>query len=240
MITNRCAATAGRCAGIADRWATIVLAAGLAVLGGGLSGCATQLAAQVTTFNQVADDPAALAGRRFSVVPDETQRGSLEFDSYAGMVRRALVGKGLIDAGAGSADILANLSYATTAIGSTVSGPAAASGSVGFGGGGFGIGIGFPIGGRGGDQAGYRHQLRVTLERIGTASRTAPADGAPAANVARVYEGTAVSEGPSASPAAVMPALVRALFAAFPGKSGETRWVEVPLEAPREESASSR
>ena len=56
----------------------------------------------------------------------------------------------------------------------------------------------------------------------------------------RLFEGTVVSEGESASLAPVMPAMVRALFSDFPGPSGVSRRVQVRLDdAPTTAGASA-
>ena len=64
-----------------------------------LAGCASTLTSEVTSFHRLAD---GLAGQRFVVVPSESQAGSLEFETYAGFVRDALVDHGLLDGGIGA------------------------------------------------------------------------------------------------------------------------------------------
>lgn len=49
----------------------------------------------------------------------------------------------------------------------------------------------------------------------------------------RVYEGTAISEAVDMAPAAVLPLLARAILGDFPGPTGVTRRVEVPVEQPQ-------
>ncbi|MGE0801572.1 MAG: hypothetical protein AB7G13_08335 [Lautropia sp.] len=102
---------------------------------GGLTGCAAQLAAQVTAFNQVDDDPGAFAGKRFTIVPSDAQRGSLEFGSYADLVRRALVANGLVDAGADAADLAVALRYGLAAGSAMIGGSVGSSGGIALGGG---------------------------------------------------------------------------------------------------------
>ncbi len=48
----------------------------------------------------------------------------------------------------------------------------------------------------------------------------------------RYYEGRVESTGQSGSLPAVMPYLIRALFTDFPGNSGQTRRIDVPVSAP--------
>ncbi|MFA7506058.1 MAG: DUF4136 domain-containing protein [Burkholderiaceae bacterium] len=47
----------------------------------------------------------------------------------------------------------------------------------------------------------------------------------------RVYEATAVNSGLSPDMTSVLPYMVRALLADFPGRSGSTQWVDVPVES---------
>ena len=207
-----------------------------------LSGCAATVTTQVTPFHQLSS---GLQGQRFVILPTDEQRNSLEFYSYAGLVREALVGKGLVDAGeTRPADLGVTMSYSMSGQSSGLrngsgayAGFGAGSGG-GFSMGGVGIGIGFPIGGGGGgsDSNAYLHSLRVEIDRLRdrTASQPPAGTAAPAvppasADAGRVYEARATSEGPSASPAPVMRAMVAAIFEEFPGESGRTRVVRAPL-----------
>jgi len=206
-----------------------------------MGGCAATVTTQVTPFHQLSS---SLQGQRFVILPTAEQQNSLEFNSYAGLVREALVGKGLVDAGeTGPADLGVTMSYSASGRSSGLrdgsgayAGFGAGSGG-GFSMGGVGIGIGFPIGGGGGggDSNAYMHSLRVEIDRLRdrTASRpsgtAAPAATPGSAEAARIYEARATSEGPSASPAPVMRAMVGAIFEEFPGESGRTRVMRVPL-----------
>ena len=90
-------------------------------------------------------------------------------------------------------------------------------------------------GSRAGDSIVYQRSLRVEIDRLGGAAGSAPAGtpaGPGAAGSARVFEARAVSEGPSASLAPVMRAMVQAIFEDFPGPSGKTRTVSVPFDRP--------
>ena len=209
-----------------------------------LGGCASTLTTEVTSFHQLSD---GLQGQRFVIVPAQQQRDSLEFDSYAGMVRQALVEQGLVAAGeAGTAaDLGVSISYEVA--GRHSGGRTGTSGFAGFGAasGGFsmgavGIGISFPIGAVGGgtgDSMVYQRSLEVTIDRLpggppdrsSSGASPAPA-GAGAAGAARVFEARAISEGPSASLAPVMHAMVQAVFEEFPGPSGQVRVVRSPLD----------
>jgi hypothetical protein len=225
-----------------------------------LGGCASTVTTQVTSFHQLAD---SLQGRRFVIVPSGEQSTSLEFNAYADLVREALAAKGLVDAGGRSggtaADLGVSLSYDVSGRPSGYRNGTGVFGGFGAGSGGFsmsgiGIGIGFPIGGGGGgDSSVYQRSLTVQIDRLGGAAQpglapSAPAAGAPGtsgsglgapgagtagAGGSRIFEARAISEGESASLAPVMRAMVQAIFEDFPGQSGRTRVVKVPLEADR-------
>lgn len=198
-------------------------------------GCATYMEAQVTSFHQGKQD-LRLEGRRFVIEPSAAQKESLEFRTYADLVRDALVGKGLVAAGSGApSELVVRITY-TIDGGRTVVHGYPAYGYTHYGpvwtwtpypvpGGGvryvwtptypmtYGV-----VGTHYAQSTLYRRELRVVIE-----------ERRPEANGQRLYEGTVSSEGGSAALAPVMPAMVRALFADFPGRNGVTRIVQVPI-----------
>ncbi|NLD53353.1 MAG: hypothetical protein GX652_01655 [Burkholderiaceae bacterium] len=188
-----------------------------------LCGCASTLTSEVTSFHRLED---GLSGERFVVVPSESQAGSLEFETYAGFVREALVGHGLLDGGIGdSADALrVGMAYSvdggSSVVGSGTRGEVGigvGAGTGGFSMGGIGIGFGIPIGGSREATTTWRRTLTVTIDRP------------RGAGAGRVFEATAVSQGQTAAITPVMQAMVQAIFRDFPGRNGVTRIVEVPL-----------
>ena len=190
-----------------------------------LAGCATPLSTEVTAFHRLAPEAGAVAGQRFRIVPAAGQESGLAFANYADRVRQELVARGAIDAGDQSADWTVALRYAETLTALQPRSHGSSGGvSIGAGVGGgvsFGIGLGIPIGGRPAPEASrVRYDLWMTVDAV-------RAEGG------RLYEGQASGEGPieGGLPSA-MPALVRALFTDFPGRSGVMRRVEVPLEKP--------
>jgi len=163
-----------------------------------LGGCASTMTTQVTSFHQLT--PGSLQGQRFVITPSAEQQGSLEFGTYAGYVRDALMAKGLIDAGsaagtaggtaattsdgAGRADLGVSLSYSITGRTSgyregTTGYAGFGAGSGGFSMGGVGIGIGFPIGvGTGSNEAVlYQRSLTVQIDRLGRSEGARPEPG---------------------------------------------------------------
>ncbi len=189
-----------------------------------LAGCASTLTSEVTSFHRLSD---GLRGERFVVVPSESQAGSLEFETYAGFVREALVRQGLLDGGIGerAGALMVRMGYSVDG-GTSVVGPGTrgevgfgvGAGTGGFSMGGIGIGFGIPIGGAR-ESTGWRRSLTVTIDR--------PRPG----GAERVFEATAVSQGQTAAITPVMQAMVEAIFKDFPGRNGVTRIVEVPLPA---------
>jgi len=219
----------------------------LALLLAGASGCASYLTAQVTSFHQVTDQ--RFAGRRFVISPNREQAESLEFRAYADLVRDALAREGLVPGSEAGADLDVVMRY------SIDKGSAVTYGYPAYGYASYGpvwgwspyIGPGgmvhyawaatYPMGygvvGTSYAQAlVYRRELRIEIND----RRAAGKDG----KSARLFEGTVITEGESASLAPVMPAMVRALFSDFPGPSGVSRRVEVRLDEEPPAAASGR
>lgn len=78
---------------------------------------------------------------------------------------------------------------------------------------------------------GYREYPVTVFQRALTMEISDRRATGPAGIGRRIYEGTVLSAGSSNSLAAVVPYLVRALFSDFPGRSGQTRVIEVPIDA---------
>ncbi len=210
------------------------------------AGCATTVTTQVTPFHELTG---SLEGQRFVIVPTAEQQDSLEFGAYADLVRQALVAKGLVNAGndRASADLGVSMSYEVIGRGGDLRPITGTTGSIGFGagsggfsGGGIGIGIGFPIGGGSSGDVAFQRTLQVRIDRLrvdnGQPAAPAPDPTSPPgmpAPATRVFEARAISEGESASIAPVMRAMVHAIFDEFPGESGRTRVVSVPLSEAR-------
>ncbi len=234
---------AGRHPGAVLRRLRLVL---LAMLVGAASGCASYLTAQVTSFHEAGDK--RLAGRSFAIVPTQEQADSLEFRAYAALVRDALVREGLPAAAEGQGELRVAMRYSVN------SGQAVTYGYPAYGYASYGPAWGwapyygpgvmmhypwpaYPVSygvvGTSYSQAMlYRRELRVEI--------TDPRAGGNEGKGGRVFEGTVVSEGESASLAPVMPAMVRALFSDFPGPSGVSRRVQVSLDGAPTTAAAAR
>jgi hypothetical protein len=226
-------------AGAALRWLRLAV---LALLAGATSGCASYLTAQVTSFHEVQRD--RLAGRSFVITPSREQAESLEFRSYADLVRGALVRQGLVAAPGGDAELVVTMRYFID------NGKAVVYGYPAYGYAGYGpvwgwapyYGYGpgvhytwaaaYPVGYGYTQTMLYRRELRVEIDdrraAAGQGSQGGKANGGGGRG--RLFEGSVVTEGESASLAPVMPAMVHALFSDFPGPSGVSRRVEVLLD----------
>lgn len=200
----------------------LLLAAGLT-----LAACApTQMNATVTRFHA----EQIMRPGSFSVVPDDRQRGSLEFQAYAEQVQARLEELGFRAMPAsGAPDYVVVLDYG---VGDrrTQMWRQPAMGSFGYGIGsrsssgiGLGMGLGAPFYDNYYDTqtwTTFPHRLAVNLY-----------DGSAWRNGDRrsVFEGRAISDMSTPQLPRAIPYLSRALFERFPGNSGETVAVSVPL-----------
>jgi hypothetical protein len=212
----------------------------LAMLVGAASGCASYLTAQVTSFHDTGDK--RLAGRSFAIMPTKEQAESLEFRAYADLVRDALAKEGLVAASEDQAELRVTMRY------SVDSGQAVTYGYPAYGYASYGpvwgwspyyghymwpgtYPVGYGVVGTSYSQAIlYRRELRVEI--------TDPRAGGNDRKGGRLFEGSVMSEGESASLAPVMAAMVRALFSDFPGPSGVSRRVQVRLDGAPTSAAS--
>ncbi|MDO4231176.1 MAG: DUF4136 domain-containing protein [Lautropia sp.] len=204
---------------VAPRTLMAALLLGAAVL----SGCASTVPGQLTTFSRQAET--AWSGQRFVIEPEEGQRNSLEFSAHAQRVQSALQKHGLVPvADRSTAQLLVQFDYGSGGA-TTVSSQRSSGGfSVGFGGGyrsSWGLGVGIPIGGSSAGETLYRHQMQVRITQL-----TPSAGGARTGE--RVYESTLVTQSLSASVSPQVPLMIDAIFAEFPGANGKTREVQLP------------
>ncbi len=184
---------------------------------------------QVTRFHQL---PPGFAGQSFTIVPERDQIGSLEFQAYADQVAAQLAAHGLRPVpDTAHSDLEVKLDYGVgpgrTAI-YTSPGP---YGSFGLGYGRFGhrhwgtgVGLGFPLYG-----PAYYDTYTVTKYDRWLAVDILEGPQFRKGRPVSVFEGRAVSEGSSRDLPQVVPYLARALFDNFPGMSGQTVRVAVPV-----------
>ncbi len=178
-----------------------------------LCGCTASMQADVTQFTS----PAALpAGRSFAVAAEGDQSGSLEFQHYAGLVGGALQDHGFKAAAPGEkAELMVTIHYGGMGNHTEL--------------------LPDPFWGAGGGW-GWRHRGPPDF---GPESKTFYAemlevqifDGAAwrGNNRTMLYQGRAVGDATVNEISAAVPALVQALFTHFPGNSGRTERIAVPL-----------
>jgi len=180
-----------------------------------LAGCASTMQADVTQFSGAAPLP---PGRSFAVQAEPNQAGSLEFQHYAGLVGGALQDHGFHAAPPGAnADLVVLIHYGNEGNHTEIWGDPW----------GWGPGWGWhrryaygPYGPDTQSQTYYAEMLEVQIF-----------DGAAWRGNVRtmLYQGRAVGDATVNEISAAVPALVQALFTHFPGNSGQTERLTVPM-----------
>lgn len=201
-------------------------------------GCATPFRADVTRFQQLP----APAGQSFTIAAsDPAHAGGIEFDQYAALIGRELAEEGYVPASSpGTADLVVTLDYGVDQGREKI----VSDYDPFWGGyGGFGYGRGFypgfygrryaygfhdpflwgGYGGWGGQRVSsytvYQSALSLTIDR--------------AADNRRLFEGKAEAMSRSRRLPEIVPNLVEAMFAGFPGNSGETVRISIAPEERR-------
>lgn len=199
-----------------------------------LAACAQNIKSDVARFHQL---QSVSRGASFTIVPKNAEmNGSLEFEQYASLVRQKLVQEGYQPVNAANAsDLVVALDYGVSDGDQVIR--TRGAGLNGFGQfGGFGRGFhpfyggafgpwGGVGGGFGPDVYSYEVFTRDLKMEIYKPVGTATADKTV------VFEGKVQSVGRDKRLPEVMPFLVEAMFAEFPGESGVTK--EVVIEVPR-------
>lgn len=182
-----------------------------------LAGCASDpFRADVTRFH--ADRLESLRGAQVAILPFADESAPPPgFSEQAHRVGEALALAGFRPAGEGEADIVARMRYTVSPLQT-----ARESGiRIGIGGGHFGDNVGvsggfsFPVGERD-PQLGYSRRLELTLYDPPTGQR--------------IWEGRAISAGRSPDHMRSLSLLAHALLRDFPGVSGETIKVKIPVD----------
>jgi hypothetical protein len=187
-----------------------------------LAGCGPQLVqADVTRFHDLPS-----AARSFTIMPAAAQKGSLEFESYAQLVAAQLQARGWrpVAAKAGAeADTVVVLHWGAGPPHTEVwSSPSSVYGGAGWGGRpwyGGGVWDPFPYT----ETRSMTYYVKwATLDVL---------DGAAWRNgsTLKLFEGRAVAESTSPAVAPAVPYLIKALFTNFPGVSGSTVRVQLPV-----------
>lgn len=176
-----------------------------------LAGCSRSFEAEVTRFHQITQT----GGQSATIVPADPQIDGLEFASYADIVGAYLERYGYSAAGNSPPELRVVMGYGLAEIGAESGGPV-----VGVGLGSYGRHTGVSFSGLfnvgGGRRTYYSYRLDLVIEE--------------AASGQRIFEGHSVTSGRGADMGSVMPYLVAALFENFPGNSGQTVKVKLPVE----------
>ena len=207
---------------------------GLLVAAGGAT---AYVRSDVSIFHEL--PPAAASALKYSAMPLKAQEGSLEHKFYEGLVKAELGKLGYVETPADAADVIVFLEYGIDDGKQVVSSyPIIAQ---------VGGGTGFTSGTLRNSSGRYvtysglvTHTPTYEVVGTGVASQTVFTrfvrvdflDPAELRNgkVTKLLEARVVSSGTGSQLAPVMPAMIRALFQEFPGKTGTTRQVELPLE----------
>lgn len=188
-----------------------------------LAGCGRQLVqADVTRFHA----PPVAAPHSFTILPDAAQTGSLEFESYAQLVAAQLQARGwrpvAAKPGAGAETVVLLHWGAGPPHTEVWSSPSSVYGGAGWGGRpwyGGGIWDPFP----------YTETRSVTYHVKWASVDILDGPGWRSGSAVKLFEARAVTEGTSPAVAPAVPYLITALFTNFPGASGSTVRVQVPV-----------
>ena len=200
-----------------------------------LAGCGTPpLKGAVIRFHALPASP-----QSFAIVPDRDQSDSLEFRSYASLIRQALQAQGWREGDVATADVAILFQYSISQgrqvafnypiWGQVPTGTSTTTGSIST----FGNTLNIHatttqqtttaiVGSGLGSRTEFDRALHVLMFSLPTYRTTQ--------KIERVYEGEIRSTGSTGDLPTAMPALIRGLFDDFPGASGTTRQVHVPLQ----------
>ncbi len=199
-----------------------------------LTACAaSSLQGRVTRFHALEPAP-----KSYIVVPDDGQDGSLEFRTYAALVREKLTQRGWREATLEAADVAIFLQYqigqgrditfSYPIFGSVPAGTATTTGTIST----YGntstinttttqqsrLGV---VGTGTGSRTVYDRAVRVTMFSLSKYREQKRMEA--------LYEGEIRSTGSTGDLPTIMPALLQGLFSDFPGKSGTTQEVTIPI-----------
>jgi hypothetical protein len=199
------------------------------------SGCAS-VKSTTSRFHQL---PEIGNGESFAFLPAQSQEGGLEYQAYCERIKKKLIEYGWVFSDSPSnADYLVFFTYSIDG-GETVSGSMPIYGQTG---GGTSYSSGTVTSGYGG-YASYSGTTYTapTFGQVGSVPYSQKMYGrnldlsiiddrrSSKNNVVKVYEGRVASSGSSADIAVVLPTMIEALFKDFPGQSGKTKKLSMPL-----------
>lgn len=206
---------------ICSRWMSVVLLAAISLL----AGCATPvMRSEVLSFHQW---PAGVTDRSYQLNRLASQQGSLEHAAYEQVLRNELAAAGFKEST--NARFAITMEYSVqTRLSRVNEGPVfmpPVSTSMWLSSGMFRPGWGFSVGvplGYPYPPYGYDYPVSVRTVKLFVQDQSLK-------DKPRVWEGTATSTGQSAELISVLPYMLRAMLADFPGQSGTTRRVDVEM-----------
>jgi uncharacterized protein YceK len=199
-----------------------------------LAGCAS-VQSSTSRFHKL---PEIGNGESFAFLPTTDQKGGLEYESYCERIESKLIEYGWIPSkNIQTSDYLVFFTYSING-GETVSGSTPIYGQTG-GGTSYTSGTVSSYGG----SANYSGTTYTapTFGQVGSVSYNTQVFGrnldltiidekeSSKDNPVKLYEGRVTSHGSSADIAVVLPTMIESLFKDFPGKSGKTKKVAMPL-----------
>lgn len=187
-----------------------------------------KISAEVTSVHQL---PAKLSGAKFFLVPTEEQAASQEYLKYQDQVRHQLIAQGMAEAPLADADLAVGLACVANKgppqaevvpdLGAAASFGSNMRGNVNAATGAPNTTSSFtPLYGSTITSSKEVYTRRVTLMLYAVKSATGD-------QAREVYEGTVTNVGSSNELGPLVPKLIDALFADFPGKSGQVRAVQL-------------
>lgn len=199
-----------------------------------LGGCAT-IETRVSAFHELEQ---SISGVTYAVVPSKEQEGSLEFQSYANLVKSELKKRGMTEAPFDQAKYAIFMFYGIDdgkqvvssypIFGQTGTGSSHTTGTVtsygntaSFSGTTYKTPTFGVVGSGARTDSVFKRYLNIDIVDIGKSS---------AGKVQKVYEVKAISSGSTGQLAPIMPAIIRSVFEDFPGKSGVSRTSEQPFK----------
>lgn len=199
------------------------------------SGCAT-VESTTSRFHQL---PERGNGEAFAFLPAQSQEGGLEYQIYSERIKKKLIEYGwALSDSPSTADYLVYFTYSidggetisgsSPIYGQTGGGTSYSSGTVTSGYGGYATYSGTtytaPTFGQVGSVSYSRKMYGRNLDLAIIDDRRSSKD-----KIVKVYEGRVASSGSSADIAVVLPTMIEALFKDFPGQSGKTKKLSMPL-----------
>jgi hypothetical protein len=205
----------------------------LLILSALISGCATKIRSEVTSFHQWPDN---MSGRSFSFVHQDDEAKSLERQSYENLLRTELLKLGLVEQTTGApAQLAVRLDYRIT--GRDVRVIETVLVDPWYGTPWYGPGFYNPYWGWHGYGPSYYGPMwpsmpvaREQSRRYSIFQRELRIRISDYASEKTWFEVTAKSEGEQGNLAIVMPYLVQAAFKEFPGTTGVPRVIDVPFK----------